>query len=1034
MHQWPLFICYRQSDGYAVAERLHALLNNQPLPYPHGGSSADSPLLDVYVDRLVPIADDWTKVHEPHLKRSRAMIVICTPGAKINEGRQDWVHREITWWITNRNIAPILVDALGEGERYVPDPIAAKWPNAQRIELVEDQWSKLATQELQRVQKATRDQLISSILPSGTSTYQQELEEERGRRQELEQAVWRLRVTAMTLALAVLAAVVGGLIARCQTLIAIENQKTALWNQSASLAAQSDAIRESLPQRSVLLAAEAVNIWRTNQLAPVVSAEQSLRDSVQHLGGIGLCGHAGPVMTVAISSDGRWLVTGSADKTARLWDLSSETPESCAHVLQGHTDSINAVAFSPDGRWLVSGSADKTARLWDLSSETPESCAHVLQGHTDSINAVAFSPDGRWLGTGCRSGIAQLWDLERGAPEKPERVVQDFSLMIDAISVGPHAAWLLAGSQYRTSPVLWEFEEGKSKQARLSLGSDWIQALAICQSGRWVVTSSQAGYDNMSFLLWDLYATRPEESWHVLRGHEDSVRCAASTPDGRKLVTGSADSTARVWDTTNLDECVHVLSDHQDSVNGVAIDASGRWVATGSSDKSTRLWDLATGRPEESARVLRGHDGPVTSVAIGPNGRWCATGSSDHTARLWDLNLTEPGRYGRVFDGHEDWVRAVSISRDGRWLATGSFEEHVRLYDLAADLPEDSCRFARHGAPIETVLMSSNNRWLVTGGTYAKLWDLRPDSDDWNPKRLGDATIVTLSPDGRWLCTVSFLEDTAYLWDLFADSPEKSGRPIEFDKGFAGMVSLTSDPDRLAIASISETGIAFQISSTDGDKDKPKCVLHNKGLATAMALAPNGRWLLAGINDAGRSVAMIWDLGAEAPENSARDLGDHLNSISIVAFSPSGRWFVICTNAGTAQLWSLGLEECSARVLNHSVNTLRFSHDSRWLGTAGLDGTVKLWDLEAEQPEKASQMLRGHEERVDSLTFSHDGNWLVTASVDKSTRLWPLGLDHTFSRAKRSVGRNFTREEWEELFAERYRKTFPMPTGPTTNP
>ena len=94
-----------------------------------------------------------------------------------------------------------------------------------------------------------------------------------------------------------------------------------------------------------------------------------------------LRGHDGPVNAVAISPDNRWVVTGSLDKTARLWDLSAKDPAANPVVLRGHEGAVTAVAISPDNRWVVTGSLDKTARLWDLSAKDPAANPVVLRGH-----------------------------------------------------------------------------------------------------------------------------------------------------------------------------------------------------------------------------------------------------------------------------------------------------------------------------------------------------------------------------------------------------------------------------------------------------------------------------------------------------------------------------------------------------------------------------------------------------------------------------------------------------------------------------
>ncbi len=119
-------------------------------------------------------------------------------------------------------------------------------------------------------------------------------------------------------------------------------------------------------------------------------------------------GHASSVSSVAFSLDGKRLVTGSFDKSAKIWDLQSGKQ---ILSLQGHTSSVNSVAFSPDGQRLATCSSDKTAIIWDIQSGKQ---ILRLQGHTSSVNSVAFSPDGQRLATGSSDKTVIIWDLKSG--------------------------------------------------------------------------------------------------------------------------------------------------------------------------------------------------------------------------------------------------------------------------------------------------------------------------------------------------------------------------------------------------------------------------------------------------------------------------------------------------------------------------------------------------------------------------------------------------------------------------------------------
>ncbi len=289
--------------------------------------------------------------------------------------------------------------------------------------------------------------------------------------------------------------------------------------------------------------------------------------------GATLTGHAASVTAVAATSDGRHVVSGSADCSVRVWDLATGR---CVQVLSGHTSYVRAVAVAPDGRHVVSGGDDGSVRVWDLATGR---CVHVLSGHTSWVRAVAVAPDGRHIVSGGDDESMRVWDLATG------RCV-------------------------RTLPG----------------HMDGVGAVAVTPDGRHVV----CGSDDHTVRVWDLATGTREES---LSGHTNWVRAVAVTPDGGHIVSGSTDGSVRVWDSAT-GRCVQVLSAHMGDVGAVAVTPDGRHVVSGSDDHTVRVWDLATGTCEES---LSGHTSLVQAVTVTPHGSQVVSGGFDETVRVWGL-------------------------------------------------------------------------------------------------------------------------------------------------------------------------------------------------------------------------------------------------------------------------------------------------------------------------------------------------------------------------------------------------------------
>ncbi len=665
-------------------------------------------------------------------------------------------------------------------------------------------------------------------------------------------------------------------------------------------------------------------------------------------------GHNDAVHAIALTPNGKSLVTGSNDRSVIVWDAATGKIQ---RVYQGHMKEVTCVAIRPDGLQIASASEDGSIRLWPLTnSDEHKSVADA----SDNLWTVAYSPDGRTFATGGADRKIRVYDTNSGkllntleghkgavtaivflTPNKLASTSGDKTLKIWDVAAGTakdcigHTSavlcaalggqWLLTGGTDKTVRG-WNASTGEL--AFTWAGKSAVCSIAVRKDGGRIAVGCASG----EVILLEADGTKEPKVQSTTTAHSAGVASLAFTNDGDRLATAGGDGIVRLWNIgqntapaqlTKFDQSVKTGTSGTAPVTAIAFSADDKQIVGGGAEGVVRIWDVAT---IGEVRVLRAHTGWVTGVAYAPDGRTVLSCSVDKTARVFELPRSEsssPGHMGKAL--------SIAVSRDGKYAATGSEDKTVIVWDLAT------------GREIATL---SGSETHVSAVTFVG-----------KDKVAGGTASRTSSEKMR-------------VWDF------TTGREV-FSAPTASVVSIAASEDgkRIGLAwakGTSDNGSEGGFDVFQGLVNTPNTL--KGGIIRAAAISPDATWGATGDKD---GIIRLWNL--EKKDRLGGDWPILKNAIADIGFTPDRKFVVVIDDTGEVKVADVAKREVTATVkaVSTGVNGVCVAPTGNKFATLSATGEVKVWDMNCKELRKWQLPFA-----ANAAVFTIDGKKLLTANAD----------------------------------------------------
>lgn len=525
-------------------------------------------------------------------------------------------------------------------------------------------------------------------------------------------------------------------------------------------------------------------------------------------------GHEAVVKTAMFTPDSKYLLTGSRDKTIKLWETATGRE---VKSYKGHLNTVNGLDISKNGKLVASSSADKTVKIWDIGSgkllfSTPED--------KDYMTTVAFSPEANWVATGGYEPLVKIWDYRKKNLVKTIKSNPDRGLGLGVnVEFSPDGQYLALGEDNKTlkvySTVSWDTiytlpaESGSCGGCATftAFTADSKYVVKAVNNGQVAIYETATGnkVKQLTEEVEDIrsVAFNPDDSrllvatekgvfqWNVEDGslymdfyHDlKEVNDATYSPDGSLIVVSGNDNKATLWDADTGDQTGEFSGILQEVDRGginydpdnywesylakyvklkskILLTKDGQQLIRGKFGRLARKWDLKSG---EAKIEYRGHKKAVLALATNKDETKLVTGDGDGVVIVWDAAT---GDSLMSFNRHRGPIWDIQFSHDQQKMVTVSWDGYAFIYDVKTGEMISDIYFGNRSA--FSVSFTPNDLYIVVGLLDKNLEMFEIDTKRSVREFVGHTDVVSeidFHADGRTMLTVSW-DGSARTWDV----------------------------------------------------------------------------------------------------------------------------------------------------------------------------------------------------------------------------------------------------------------------------